>query len=154
MFVRTKSLQSYLTLCNPMDCSPPGPSVRGILQARILGWVAISSSRGSSWPRDGPLISFISCTDMCVLCHECPLESPLISCALVAVLSFSCFWLLWPHGLQHTWLPDLHHLPEFTQTYVHLVSDAIQPSHFCSSFLLPSVFLNIKVFSSECVVIS
>ena len=50
--------------------------------------------------------------------------------------------------------PDLHHLPEFTQTYVHLVSDAIQPSHFCSSFLLPSVFLNIKVFSSECVVIS
>ena len=50
--------------------------------------------------------------------------------------------------------PDLHHLPEFTQTYVHLVSDAIQPFHFCSSFLLPSVFLNIKIFSSECVVIS
>ena len=36
-----KSHQSYLTLCNPMDCSLPGSSVRGILQARILEWVAI-----------------------------------------------------------------------------------------------------------------
>ena len=38
-----KSLQSCLTLCNPMDCSPPGPSVHGIIQARILEWVAITS---------------------------------------------------------------------------------------------------------------
>ena len=44
--------QSCLTLCNPMDCSPPGSSVHGILQARILEWAAISFSRGSSWPRD------------------------------------------------------------------------------------------------------
>ena len=43
-----KSLQSYPTLCNPMDCSPPGSSVHGILQARILEWVAIPFSRGSS----------------------------------------------------------------------------------------------------------
>ena len=48
-----KLLQSCLTLCDPMDCSPPGSSVHGILQARILEWVAISLSRGSSWPRDG-----------------------------------------------------------------------------------------------------
>ena len=40
------------TLCSFMDCSPPGSSVHGIFQARILEWVAISSSRGSSWPRD------------------------------------------------------------------------------------------------------
>ena len=40
------------TLCNPMDCSPPSSSVHGILQARILEWVAISSSRGYSQPRD------------------------------------------------------------------------------------------------------
>ena len=39
-------------LCNPMDCSLPGSSVHGIFQARILEWVATSSSRGSSWPRD------------------------------------------------------------------------------------------------------
>ena len=43
--------QSWLTLCNPMDCSPPGSSVHGILQARILEWVASPFSRGSSWPR-------------------------------------------------------------------------------------------------------
>ena len=40
--------QSCPTLCNPMDCSPPGSSVHGILQARILEWVAISSFRGSA----------------------------------------------------------------------------------------------------------
>ena len=39
--------QSYLTLCDPMDCSLPGSSVHGIIQARILKWVAISFSRGS-----------------------------------------------------------------------------------------------------------
>ena len=38
--------------CDPMDCSPPGSSVHGIIQARILEWVAISSSRGSSQPKD------------------------------------------------------------------------------------------------------
>ena len=41
------------TLCNPMDCSPPGSSVHGILQARILEWVAILLCMGSSQPRDG-----------------------------------------------------------------------------------------------------
>ena len=40
--------QSCLILCDPMDCSPPGSSVRGIFQARMLEWVAISSSRASS----------------------------------------------------------------------------------------------------------
>ena len=44
--------QSYPTLCNPMDCSPPGYSVHAIFQARILEWVAISYSRGSSRPGD------------------------------------------------------------------------------------------------------
>ena len=46
-----KSFQLCLTLCDPVDCSPPGSSINGILQARILEWVAISFSRGSSWPR-------------------------------------------------------------------------------------------------------
>ena len=41
-------LQSCPTLCNPVDCSPPGSSVHGILQARILEWVAILSSKGYS----------------------------------------------------------------------------------------------------------
>ena len=46
--VSAKSCQSCLTLCNPMDGSPLGSSVHGILQARVLEWVAISFSRGSS----------------------------------------------------------------------------------------------------------
>ena len=51
---------SCLTLCDPVDCSPPGSSVHGILQARILEWVAISSSRGSSRPRDRTCISCLA----------------------------------------------------------------------------------------------
>ena len=46
--VHNKLLQSCSTQCNPMDCSLPGPSLHGMLQARILKWVAMSSSRGSS----------------------------------------------------------------------------------------------------------
>ena len=45
------------TLCDPVGCSPPGSAVQGILQARILEWVAISFSRGSSWPRDWTPVS-------------------------------------------------------------------------------------------------
>ena len=47
------------TLCDPMDCSPPGSSVHGIFQARVLEWVAISFSRGSSRPRDRTRVSHI-----------------------------------------------------------------------------------------------
>ena len=50
--VHAKSLQLCPTLCKPMDLSPPGSSVYGILQGRILEWVALPSSRGSSSPRD------------------------------------------------------------------------------------------------------
>ena len=46
--MRAKSFQSCLTLCDPVDCSLPGSSVYGILQARILEWVAMTSFRGSS----------------------------------------------------------------------------------------------------------
>ena len=67
--VHAKSFQSYLTLCNPMDCSPPGSSVREILQARILEWVAVPFSRESSRPRDQTHISYISCTGRQILDH-------------------------------------------------------------------------------------
>ena len=53
-------IQSCPTLCNPVDCKPPGPSVFGILQARILEWVAILVSRGSSWSRDWTQVSCIA----------------------------------------------------------------------------------------------
>ena len=52
--------QSCPTLCNPMDCSLPGSSVHGIFQARMLEWIAIPFSRGSSQPRDWTQISYIA----------------------------------------------------------------------------------------------
>ena len=52
--------QSGLTLCDPMDCSPPGSSVPGILQARILEWVTTPSSRGSPQPRDQTQVSCLA----------------------------------------------------------------------------------------------
>ena len=51
------TLQLYPALCYPMDRSPPGSSVHGILQARILEWVAVPSSRASSWPGDRTRLS-------------------------------------------------------------------------------------------------
>ena len=65
----SKSLQcpKCSTLCNPMDCSPPSSSVHGIFQARILEWFAMPPSRGSSQPRDGIHISYISRIDRQVL---------------------------------------------------------------------------------------
>ena len=53
--------QSYPTLYDPMDCSPPSSSIHGIIWARILQWVAISFSRGSSQPRNQTCFSCISC---------------------------------------------------------------------------------------------
>ena len=53
-----KSL-SCVQLCNAMDCSLPDSSVHGIFQARVLEWIAISFSRGSSWPRDWTQVSHI-----------------------------------------------------------------------------------------------
>ena len=53
-------VQSCLILCDPVDCSPPGSSVHGILQARTLEWVAIPFSRGSSPPRDPTTVSGIA----------------------------------------------------------------------------------------------
>ena len=52
--------ESCPTLCEPKDCSPPGSSVHGILQARILEWVAIPFSRGFSWPRAPNQVSCIA----------------------------------------------------------------------------------------------
>ena len=67
--MHAKSLQSGPDLCDPMDCSPPGSLVHGIFQARILEWVAMPSSGGSSQPRDQTYISFLSCIVRQVLYH-------------------------------------------------------------------------------------
>ena len=67
--MHAKSLQSGPTLCHPMDYSLPGSSVHGILQERILEWVAMPSSRGSSPPRDWTHISCISCIGRWIIYH-------------------------------------------------------------------------------------
>ena len=56
-YVHAKSLQLCLTICNPENCSPPGSSVHGILQTRVMEWVALPSSRGSSWCRNQTRVS-------------------------------------------------------------------------------------------------
>ena len=61
LILGAKSLQLYPTLCDPLGCSPPGSSIHGFLQARVLEWVAMPSSRGTSQPRDQTHISYISC---------------------------------------------------------------------------------------------
>ena len=76
--------QLYLTLCGPMDCSPPSSSVHEILQARILESVAISYSRGSSWLRDQTQVSSTvaaakslqSCPTLCDPIEGSPPGSP------------------------------------------------------------------------------
>ena len=72
--VLAKSLQLCLTLCDPMDCSCPGSSVHGILQARILEWIVISSSRESSQSWDWTPFSYVSCIGRRVLYHQHHLE--------------------------------------------------------------------------------
>ena len=66
---------SVMSLCDPVDCSLPGSSVHRILQERILKWVTISYSRGSSQPRDW---NFVSCIGRWILYHCTTWEAPTI----------------------------------------------------------------------------
>ena len=94
----SKVAQSCPTLCEPMGCSPPCSSIHGIFQARVLEWVAISFSRGSSRPRDRTWVSCIG--GRCFsLSHQ---GSPLISVSnrnlwIVSMEYMLCFLL---HSLQ------------------------------------------------------
>ena len=88
-----------------MDCSPPGSSVHGILQVRILEWVAISSSRESSPPRDQTHVSCVSCIS-CVSCTDWEAESLPLShlgnnsskwlSGLLPFQSVTIWWLTYP----------------------------------------------------------
>ena len=102
-----KSLQLCPTLCNPIDCSPLGSSVPGILQARTLEWVAISFSNPWKWK----------------------VKVKLLSSVQFSSVAQSCLTLCDPMNCSMPGLLVHHQLPEFTQTHVHQVSDAIQPSH-------------------------
>ena len=74
--VCAKLLQSFMTLFSPTDCNPPGFSVHGILQARILEWVAMLSLRRSSQARDQTRVSYVSWIGRWVIYHQHHLGSP------------------------------------------------------------------------------
>ena len=81
--------QSCPTLCDPMNCSPPGSSVHGIFRARILEWVAISFSRGTSRPRDQTQVYTAGSLPHCRWITDKTIPSPGWD---VVVLSISQFW--------------------------------------------------------------
>ena len=135
------SIQSRLTLCDPRDCSPPGSSVHGIIQARILEWVAIFFSRGSSWRREQ---TCVSCIGRWILYQWATWEVSLslslfiyvcvCVCVCVCVFQFSsitqsCPTLYNPMDCDTPGFPVQLQHPELAQTHVHQVGDAIQPFH-------------------------
>ena len=141
--------QSRLTLCNPMDCSPSGFSVYGILQARILEWVAISSSRESSWSRDRTRVS-------CTAGRFSTIWATREAQFYIGVLLFSCSVMsvsLQPYGLQDSRLPCPSPTPG---SLLKLMSvESVMPSnHFIlchPPFLPPSIFPSIRVSSNKSV---
>ena len=88
--VSAQSLQSRPTLCDPIDRSPPGSSVHEISQARILEWVAMPSSRESSWPRDRTWVFWTSCTSGGFFTAE-----PLGGCPCMFILTCYLPFSLW-----------------------------------------------------------
>ena len=74
--MHAKSLQSCPTLCNPMDCCPLGSSVHVILKARVLEWVVMPSSKGSSQPRNQTDVSYVSCTGSRIFTTSTTWETP------------------------------------------------------------------------------
>ena len=79
--VKVLVAQSCPTVCDPMVCSPPGSSVHGILQARILKWAAMPFSRGSSQPRDGTQVSLISGRFFTIWATREDQHGPVLCCA-------------------------------------------------------------------------
>ena len=128
-----------------MDCSLPGYSVHKILQARILEWLIFPFSRGFSQVWDPPRSPALQ-TDS--LPSE-PTGKPFSPVQLSSVAQL-CPNHCDPMNCSTPGLPVHHQLPEFTQTHVHQVGDAIQPSHPLSPLLLLSpIPPSIRVFSNE-----
>ena len=114
-----------------MDGSLPGFSVSGVSQARIRQWVAISFCRGSSQPRNSNLCLLPWLAYSLPLNHQGSLKG---YTEVSSVQLLSCV----PKNRSTPVLPVHHQLPESTQTHVHRVSDAIQPSHPLSSLSPPA----------------
>ena len=119
---------SHVWLLQPMDCSPPGSSVHGdSVQARILQWVAMPSSMGSSQSRDQTHISYVSCTAKWVLYHYHHLGSPGFPAELHEISTALPVWL--PCGPRWLWdrvLQEQKHVAGSTRTSVTISSSVKQ----------------------------
>ena len=91
--------QLCLTLCHPMDCSLPGSSVHGILQARILEWDAISFSRASSWPRDQTPVSMLACRFF-TICVTMDVPTSMIGSTFKVFVSSRSFFFFFGKGTE------------------------------------------------------
>ena len=137
--VKVLGSQSSPSLCDPIDSGPPVSSVHVIVQARILGWVAVLFSRGSSRPRYWTQVSFIASRNFTKWATREDFNLKRIEIVISSVqFTQSCPTLCDPMNLSTPCLPVHHQLPEFTQTHVHPVSDAIQPSYPLSSSSPPA----------------
>ena len=117
--VCAKSLQSCLTLCDPVDKIPPGSSVHGISQARILDWVAISS-RASPLPRNGPLVYLLRWQGGSL--PLAPLGSPYVFIQMQFYHMQSIHhteWTEYPSSRDSTVPTSMHHI---ALIYAHLCS--------------------------------
>ena len=110
-----------------MDCSPPGFSVHGISQARILEWVAFSSSSGSSWSRDQTFVSFVSCIGVQILYHWPTGEAQTNNhCTLMK--------------LESSWRKSIFSTDTKIKYQKHTVFTVIHISYFCIHVLVPMAF--------------
>ena len=149
--------QSCLTLCDPVDCWLPDSSVHGILQARILEWVAIPFSWGSFWPRDWNWVSHIAGRFFTICATKDMNDKSNSSCKRIQFSSvqFSCSVMsdsLRSHGLLHARSPCPTPTPGVCSNSCPLswwCHPAILP--LSSLLLLPSIFPSIMVFSNESV---
>ena len=163
--VKLSIAQLCPTLCNPMDCSPPGSSVHGNSPSKNTGvgcyafiqgifltqgsnlW---SPGKGNGYPlqysclknphRQRSLVGYSPCSH-----KELDTTEQLTLCNLSVQFSSvaqSCLTFCDPMDCSIPGLPVLHQLPEFTQTHVHWVGDAIQPSHPLSSPSPPTFYLS------------
>ena len=103
MCTHAKLLQSCLTLWDPMDWSLPGASVHGIFQTRILEWVAMPSSRGSSWLRDQTHVSFVSCIGRWIVYHWTSLVAQMVKDPPAMRETWVRFWVGKTHSSILAW---------------------------------------------------
>ena len=142
--MHAKLLHSCPTLCDPMDYSPPGSSVYGIFQARILEWVATLSSRGSSWPRDWTVISFVSCIGRPVLNQQCHLGSRSNSTYPRLVMYTSDLNSSWNSWMTASWSPRWERLPDHASTQWGRLHTAVLGAPASNLRLQTDIIINLQ----------